>query len=70
VINTMNDKVEVFEDIEGLFRWRRVDMDNGRIVSVSGEGYVNAQYAEEAAAAYNQDLDVYGEGRMDDEGEG
>jgi uncharacterized protein YegP (UPF0339 family) len=69
VINTANDRVEVFEDVEGLYRWRRVDMDNGRIVSVSGDGYVNAQYAEEAAAAYNQDLDVYGEGRLtEDEG--
>ena len=57
-INTSNDRVEVYEDAEGMWRWRRKDNANGKIVSVSGEGYTDRTYAEDAAIAYNSDLDV------------
>jgi uncharacterized protein YegP (UPF0339 family) len=58
MIDPRNDKVEVYEDAEGMWRWRRVDTKNGNIVSTSGEGYVNRGYCVDAAAAYNSDLDV------------
>lgn len=47
-----NDYVEVYEGEDGTFYWRRVDSQNGRIVAVSGEGYVNEGYAQVAAGAY------------------
>lgn len=56
MIDPTNDYVQVYEDTEGMYRWRRVDKGNGRIVSVSGEGYVSHEYAYEAARAYNADL--------------
>lgn len=53
MIDPTNDTVEVYEDEEGMFRWHRIDGDNGRIVSDSAEGYVNESYAYKAAEAYN-----------------
>lgn len=58
-INPENDEVEVFKDASGEYRWRRVDGDNGRIISVSSESYTRKNYAEQAAAAYNPGLEVY-----------
>jgi uncharacterized protein YegP (UPF0339 family) len=52
--NPDNDRVEVYRDAAGEYRWRRVDGDNGRIVSVSSEGYANGSYAMLAARSYNQ----------------
>jgi uncharacterized protein YegP (UPF0339 family) len=58
MINTENDQVEVFHDAHQQFRWRRIDTDNGKIVSQSSESYVNAGYAHEAAEAYNVGVEV------------
>jgi uncharacterized protein YegP (UPF0339 family) len=52
-INTDNDKVQVYEDAVGEYRWRRVDTGNGKIVATSGEGYTDLDYALAAALAYN-----------------
>jgi uncharacterized protein YegP (UPF0339 family) len=54
MINTRNDRVEVYADAEGMWRWRRIDGDNGKIVSVSGEGYTDRGYCIDAAMAYNR----------------
>jgi uncharacterized protein YegP (UPF0339 family) len=51
--NPENDFVEVYRDEAGAWRWRRVDGDNGRIVSAATEGYADRLYATRAAAAYN-----------------
>lgn len=51
-MNAANDQVEVWEAKDG-WRWRRVDTDNGNIVSESGEGYVDRSYALEAAVELN-----------------
>lgn len=58
MINTGNDLVEVYEDAEGMWRWRRTDASNGKILSTSGEGYTDRAYCEEAAIAYNQDVGI------------
>lgn len=52
-IDKSNDRLEVFEDAEGMWRWRRVDGGNGKIVATSGEGYVSQDYCREAATTYN-----------------
>lgn len=57
-INTDNDEVEVYHDALGTHRWRRVDTSNGKVVSSSGEGYVNADYCEVAAETYNPGVPV------------
>lgn len=36
----MNDKLEVYKDAAGYWRWRRT-APNGQIVGASTEGYVN-----------------------------
>jgi uncharacterized protein YegP (UPF0339 family) len=38
------DRIEIYKDKAGEFRWRRVAR-NGRIVADSGEGYVSATNA-------------------------
>ena len=54
----MSDRVEVYRDEAQEWRWRRV-APNGEIVSDSAEGYVEKDYALQAAARYNSDvLDV------------
>jgi hypothetical protein len=52
-INTENDRVEVYKGADDFWHWRRVDTNNGKILSISSEGYVNQSYAAEAAEAYN-----------------
>lgn len=49
------DHVEVYQDTDGEYRWRRVAANN-QIVSVSGEGFVKHGYALESAKSYNQDV--------------
>jgi hypothetical protein len=44
----MPDKIHVYEDESGEFRWRRV-APNGEVVSDSGEGYESETGATEAA---------------------
>ena len=36
----MTDRIEVYEDAAGEFRWRLV-AENGEVLGDSGEGYVN-----------------------------
>ena len=50
-----SDHVEVFQDVDGEYRWRRVAA-NHEIVSVSGEGFVKHAYALTSAQNYNQDV--------------
>ena len=51
----VNDHVETFKDEQGQYRWRR-QSTNGRIVSVSGEGFDDESYAVESAHRYNRDV--------------
>jgi uncharacterized protein YegP (UPF0339 family) len=57
-MNPENDRVEVFEDEDGEFRWRRVDKDNGQPVSGGGEGYRAKADALEAAATLNPEVEL------------
>lgn len=54
VIDT-GDRVEVFADDSGEWRWRRI-AKNGDIVSVSGEGYVHEYHALWMAGTRNSDI--------------
>lgn len=53
------DKVIVFRDASGEWRWKRVAA-NGEIVADSGEGYVHRQDCEDGAA--RQGVEVVSEG--------
>lgn len=44
----MTDRIHVYEDEGGEFRWRRV-AENGKLVADSGEGYESESGAVEAA---------------------
>lgn len=46
------DRVVVFKDIAGDYRWRR-SAPNGRILAVSGEGYRNREECERIARRVN-----------------
>ena len=46
------DKVEIYKDDKGEFRWRRKS-PNGEPVSSSGEGYVSHEYIKGRAAQLN-----------------
>jgi uncharacterized protein YegP (UPF0339 family) len=48
-----HDVVEVYQDVAGQYRWRRQSR-NGRITSVSGEGYYNRADAERTAQQVNK----------------
>lgn len=58
MIDITNDVVEIFADLAGDTRWRRVDGGNHRELSRSSEGYENASYARQAAVAYNPGIPV------------
>jgi len=49
--------VEVYRDQSGEFRWHR-KAANGRIVSDSGEGYINKAHTLAAASEYNPGIEV------------
>lgn len=51
----MTDKVEVFKDSAGEWRWRRV-AQNGNIISTGGEGYVNKADCVAIAARLNPSI--------------
>lgn len=51
------DTVEVYKDADGEYRWRR-QSENGRIVSVSGEGYINKEHAVRMATELNVGAEV------------
>jgi hypothetical protein len=57
-LDDLVDLVARVGDLLGEWRWRRVDLANGRIVSTSGEGYISHEYAREAARAYNVGVNV------------
>lgn len=52
-MNPDNDRVEVYKDPVGEWRWRRIDTGNGQNVANSGEGYEHREYAAESAAELN-----------------
>jgi uncharacterized protein YegP (UPF0339 family) len=52
----ITDRVEIFRDDAGGWRWRRKNGENGQITSVSGESYVRRDHAVEMAAKMNADL--------------
>ncbi len=56
------DKVHVYTDSAGEFRWRRVAA-NGQIVAAAGEGFERRDYAELAAMRYNPECELV----LDDE---
>lgn len=51
------DRVIVYQDSTTQWRWRRVS-ENGRIVSTSGEAYVNHGHATRMATELNPDAEV------------
>lgn len=53
----MADKVEVYEDAVGEWRWHR-KAGNGEILSASSEGYRDRDHAVEQAVALNPDVEV------------
>jgi uncharacterized protein YegP (UPF0339 family) len=55
------DRVEVYTDAKGEYRWRRVARNN-KIVSDSAEGFTTRSYAEQSARSYNADVE-----RIDDQ---
>ena len=51
----MADNIEVFKDLTEQWRWRRKS-ENGQVVAISGEGYVNLSHAIKMAHDVNGDL--------------
>lgn len=51
-----NDALEFYVDERGEYRWRRIDPDNGRIISGPGEGFSKQEHAEENARRANTDI--------------
>lgn len=47
------DKVTVFKDAAGEWRWHR-QSENGEVVSTSGEGYTDREHAERMARDLNE----------------
>jgi uncharacterized protein YegP (UPF0339 family) len=50
----MAERVELYRDREGGWRWRRVAV-NEEVIAESGEGYVNKLHAVRMAAQLNPD---------------
>jgi uncharacterized protein YegP (UPF0339 family) len=48
------DKVTVFKDAAGEWRWHR-QSENGEVVSTSGEGYLDKGHAQQMARDVNSD---------------
>lgn len=55
--NRSNDFVRVFRDRKGEWRWTRRSR-NGRIISTSGEGYVDKSHTLTMAQELNPDVKV------------
>lgn len=53
----MSDRVEVYRDDAGEWRWRRF-AGNGELVSESGEGYANKSHAVTQAVKLNDEPDM------------
>jgi uncharacterized protein YegP (UPF0339 family) len=54
----MTDKVEVYKDERGEWRWHR-QSENGEIVSTSGEGYIHRSDAINISAQLNVGCDFH-----------
>lgn len=50
------DRLEVYADKDGHWRWRRLAANN-KIIAVSGEGYVNREHAVTMAQDINTSVD-------------
>lgn len=55
--NPRADRVHVFKDKAGEWRWRR-RATNGRIIATSGDGYVNHSHALKMAVRLNPDAEL------------
>jgi uncharacterized protein YegP (UPF0339 family) len=55
-VQRAHDVVEFYQDVQGEWRWRAKNGDNGNIVADSSEGYENKEDCESAA----HDLFFYG----------
>jgi uncharacterized protein YegP (UPF0339 family) len=51
------EKVTVYQDDAGEWRWRR-QAGNNEIISTSGEGYVDRDHAQVMAARLNPDAEI------------
>ena len=51
-------EVQVYQDAEGDYRWRGLAA-NGKIISESGEGYVNRMFAKKMAHALNASARIH-----------
>lgn len=60
-MSTSGDTVEVYRDVSGEWRWRRIAA-NHRIIATSGEGYVSLDHAIEMAERVNGIGPIMGEG--------
>ena len=56
-IRQLMDKVTVFKDAGGEWRWHR-QSENGEVVSTSGEGYIHQAHAVEMAKSLNSEEDA------------
>ena len=54
----MPDKVVIYEDHVGQFRWKRYDTGNNETLSESSESYVDKGYAEKVARELNPDIEI------------
>lgn len=54
----MVDKVNVYKDAAGEFRWQRTAV-NGNIVATSGEGYKNAEDCIDMATKLNKGAAIF-----------
>lgn len=52
------DRLEVYRDDAGEWRWRRSDGNNGKKLAVSSEGCTKRSHAIAMAWSMNADLDV------------
>lgn len=56
------DKVLVYQDAAGEFRWKRIDAGNNETLSESSEGYERKAYALYQATELNPGVEVEVEG--------
>ena len=61
-MNPREDRVEVYKDTAGEWRWRRFDGHNGQVVATSGEGYVRLDHAIDMAEKINGIMPYMNEG--------
>jgi uncharacterized protein YegP (UPF0339 family) len=54
----MSDKVQVYQDDSGEWRWRRT-ASNGEVIADSGEGYVHREHAVKMARQVNGSEPLY-----------